>query len=185
MPPGAELQPEGEHEQQQQQTEEQRKAGAGVIAWNAAAAVADRDSAARPGKSLDLLLTGLVGAQAWYSRVLERTGKLRSANAVSEETTKGRAGQWIPRSGLAENSVLLERRARPRPESGSKLPTGAIEKTAQKWMDSAYGMHSSVQNTHYGDKIAGHAVIDWGSDIESRPIIDGDDTDTAGSQKPN
>lgn len=135
-----------------------------------------------------MLLTGLVGAQSWYSRVLDRAGTRRPAvKPVKAAATKGHLGQWITASGKGQEQevVLLDRRARPRPKSERKLASGAIDKTAQKWMDSAFGMHSSVQNTHYGDKIASHAVIDWGSEVEPLPIAAEDATDTVGSQKPN
>jgi hypothetical protein len=153
----------------------------GAIAWGATPTPAEAASSPRDTTALDLLLTGLVGAQSWYSRVLDRNGKRHPA------ATKGQLGQWItaPGDGQEPEVAPLDHRAGLRQKSDRKLGSGAIETTAQKWMDSAFGMHSSVQSSHYGDKIAGRAVIDWGSEVEPQPVAAKEPVDTIGSQKPN
>ncbi len=191
LPPGAELPGELDGAPRPQQSGDQPSAGVGLIAWDMVPAATEADPATGRGNPVEMLLAGLLGAQSWYSRVLDKRAQPGTLTS-GIEGTKGisgdaRRGQWLRTAGADQGKpeVLLDRRARPRPESDRKLPSGAIEKTAQKWMDSGYGLHSSVQNTHYGDKIASRAVIDWGSEVEPQPVTGEEIASTAGSQKPN
>ncbi|MDP3511174.1 MAG: hypothetical protein Q8S20_00365, partial [Sulfuritalea sp.] len=188
LPPGAELPGELDGVPRQQQSGDQPSAGVGLIAWDAVPAATGADPAAGRGNPVEMLLAGLLGAQSWYSRVLDKRAQPGTpTSGTAGISGDARRGQWLHTAGADQGKpeVLLDRRARPRPESDRKLPSGAIEKTAQKWMDSGYGLHSSVQNTHYGDKIASRAVIDWGSEVEPQPVTGEAIASTAGSQKPN
>ncbi|MDZ4253866.1 MAG: hypothetical protein U1A72_14955, partial [Sulfuritalea sp.] len=188
LPPGAELPGELEGAPRPQQSGDQRPAGVGLISWDVLPAATEADPAAGRGKPMEMLLAGLLGAQSWYSRVLEKRAQPGTAESGTEMTSgDARRGQWLrtAHADQGRHEVLLDRRARPRPESDRKLPSGAIEKTAQKWMDSGYGLHSSVQNTDYGDKIASRAVIDWGGEVELPPIMGEEIVNTAELQKPN
>ncbi|MCM2309622.1 MAG: hypothetical protein NDI91_19365, partial [Sulfuritalea sp.] len=186
LPPGAELPGELDGAPRPQQSGDQRPAGVGLISWDVLPAATETDPATGRGKPMEMLLAGLLGAQSWYSRVMDRRVQPgRAASGTEGRSGDARRGQWLRTASAGKPEVLLDRRARPRPESDRKLPSGAIEKTAQKWMDSGYGLNSSVQNTHYGDKIASRAVIDWGSEVEPQPIAAEEIANTAGSQKPN
>ncbi|MDK9705255.1 MAG: calcium-binding protein, partial [Sulfuritalea sp.] len=161
-------------------------AGRASIAWGDSLAAADSSASAGKAEPFEMLMAGLVGMQAWYSRFQSKAEKSRSDAAevsIASAVEEGRFGQWIRAASGTKGgeTVMLDRRATPRPEPGRKLPAGAIEQTAEKWLDSAYGLHSSVQNTQYGDKIAGHAVIDWGDGIEPRSAAA--EAKAAGSQK--
>ena len=136
-----------------------------------------------------MLLAGLVGVQAWYSRfqnpAQEPLAAATRSIGAADSVDQTRFSQWIRRANAGQGpaTLMLDRRAKPRAEPGPSLPAGAIDKTAEKWLDSAYGLQLSVQNTHYGDKIAGHATIDWGSNL--KPESTAGEASAAGSQKPD
>ena len=147
-----------------------------AIAWNAAPADSEKNPQPAPGKPFEMLLAGLVGVQAWYSRIPQQAAKTRAPLASSSDrdaaAAPGRFGRWIPAANAEQGTetLMLDRRTRQRPSPGRKLPSGAIEETAQKWLNSASGVHSDIQSTRYGDKIPGHAVIDWGGDLAPRSV---------------
>jgi hypothetical protein len=63
---------------------------------------------------------------------------------------------------------MLDRRAGIRAEPLRHLAAGSIEKTVQDWFDDPLGLYSGIQDKPYGDKMATHAVIDWGLEFEDQ-----------------
>jgi Ca2+-binding RTX toxin-like protein len=137
------------------------------IVWNDAPPSRDSHSVAQMEQMTqrgEMMLAGWMGAQTWYSR--QRS--LTTGAAVAGTSAKQRFGRWIPAAGWpqSEERLMLDRRSDSRANPVRHLAAGSIERTAQEWLDGPFGLHSSIQDMSYGDKMANHAVIDWGPELE-------------------
>ena len=130
-----------------------------------------RDDSSR----LKLGVAGLLGAQAWQGN--QRAGASPRAGAPARPVASGSGGgTWIRsetgRAAAAEE-VLLDRRARRRAEaSAPRIASGAIEQAAHNWLDSALGMHTSVETCNYEAGTKPGLSIDWGGSVKPETAAD-------------
>jgi hypothetical protein len=138
------------------------------IVWNAAPPNPDSSRETQKTQHGEMMLAGWVGAQAWYSR----QQRVTTSAAAADGTTAQRFGRWIRAAGRSQNEekLILDRRAGTRADPAHHLAVGSIEKTAKEWFDGPLGLHSSVQDMPYGDKMATHAVIAWGPELEHQSM---------------
>ena len=118
---------------------------------------------------LNLVLGGLVGVQAWYARpqvAAAAQAKLRD-QLLRQETGEGKAqgtgGKWLalPSTG-AKTEVMLDRRARARTGAQpARLRAGALEKTAQRWIDTSFGAGAAVQDASLQPSPKAAGKIEW------------------------
>jgi len=129
---------------------------------------------------LALVLSGLVGIQAWYARPQAAVGAQARAKALAaagQAQRAGAGGKWINSAAQgAQGEVLLDRRATSRGASArTQLPSGALEKAASRWLDNLFGADASVQSSTYTDKPAVSGKIDWNKAPPAQPAPDQND----------
>ena len=114
---------------------------------------------------LELATAGLLGAQALQlgRRTFSTTDAVKSAGDQSN-------AKWMPARPTTTGApqVLLDRRARVRPATTRRLEAGAIEQTAQNWLDGALGMHSKVETSNFETPRKSRFSIDWGNNAKRR-----------------
>jgi hypothetical protein len=114
---------------------------------------------------LEFAMAGLLGAQGLH---LGRKRTFRAPDVV-QASGEHSSGRWVApgAGGSGATEVLLDRRATPRPATVRRLAPGAVEQTAQKWLDGAFGLQPKVETVNYqsGEKIP--ARIEWGSSLEA------------------
>jgi len=117
------------------------------------------------GGRFEIAAAGILGGQA-----VNIGRRIFAAPEAAQQAGDRRNGRWIPAEPGAREA-MLDRRAKPRPEASTRLQPGAIDDTAQKWLDSALGLHSNVQTSNYRTAGKPRMSIDWGS---SKPTRDGE-----------
>jgi hypothetical protein len=112
---------------------------------------------------LEFAAAGLLGVQA-----VQIGRHAFSAPKVVKAMGEQRNGKWVRgESGAAgAQEVMLDRRARSRPASAQRLAPGAIDATAQKWLDSGLGIHPTVETSDYKPSARSKISIDWGKRVK-------------------
>ncbi|MFT7227617.1 MAG: hypothetical protein ACI8PW_000192, partial [Methylophilaceae bacterium] len=119
-------------------------------------------------ESLEILLAGMMGAQA-IAQISGRAKSNRNTCTEGKVSSVAEGGNWVGgANGSSEVGVLLDRRQSSREGANvsRRISEGALEKVAENWLDSAFGVNVSAENSIYSAKTAVIGTIDWGKALE-------------------